>query len=68
MREARFYISAEWKRENLSEVRRLVDSGKLSFDGLITHKAAAEDSVEAYATAFGDPKCLKMVLDWREHQ
>ena len=37
-----------------------------SLDGLITHRAPAADAAAAYATAFGDPDCLKMVLDWRD--
>jgi bacteriochlorophyllide a dehydrogenase len=31
---------------------------------LITHRALAADAVVAYATAFTDPACLKMILDW----
>jgi 3-hydroxyethyl bacteriochlorophyllide a dehydrogenase len=64
MREARFRISAEWKPEDLTAVRSLVEEGLLSLDGLITHTQAAGRAPEAYATAFSDPACLKMVLDW----
>ena len=66
MREARLRIAAQWQREDLDRVRRLALSGALSLEGLITHRAAASDAGEAYATAFGDPACLKMVLDWRD--
>ncbi|MCX8254898.1 2-desacetyl-2-hydroxyethyl bacteriochlorophyllide A dehydrogenase [Beijerinckiaceae bacterium RH AL1] len=65
MREARLRIAAQWQREDLDLVRSLAQSGALSLDGLITHRAAASDAGEAYATAFGDRDCLKMVLDWR---
>ena len=65
MREARLRIAAQWQREDLETVRRLALSGALSLEGLITHRAAASDADEAYATAFGDPACLKMVLDWK---
>ena len=42
----------------------LVASGALSLDGLITHRRPAEAAAAAYETAFGDPACLKMILDW----
>jgi 3-hydroxyethyl bacteriochlorophyllide a dehydrogenase len=32
---------------------------------LITHRRAAREADAAYRLAFGDPSCLKMVLDWR---
>ncbi|MFT4119094.1 chlorophyll synthesis pathway protein BchC [Bradyrhizobium sp.] len=65
MREARIRIAAEWRHEDLVAVRDLVDSGKLSLDGLITHRSDATAASEAYRTAFDDPSCLKMALDWR---
>ena len=65
MREARLRIAAQWTEADLSAVRRLVESGALSLDGLITHRRAADQADAAYRTAFGDPACLKMVLDWR---
>jgi 3-hydroxyethyl bacteriochlorophyllide a dehydrogenase len=42
----------------------LIDSGKLSLDGLITHCVPATDADSAYRTAFTDAACLKMILDW----
>lgn len=65
MREARIRIAAEWKPEDLAAVSQLVGSGRLSLAGLITHHATADRAAEAYVTAFTDPACLKMVLDWR---
>jgi 3-hydroxyethyl bacteriochlorophyllide a dehydrogenase len=65
MREARIRVAAEWRPDDLSAVRRLVAEGRLSLDGLITHRAAAGNAEHAYETAFGDPACLKMILDWR---
>jgi 3-hydroxyethyl bacteriochlorophyllide a dehydrogenase len=67
MREARLRIAAEWKEADLASVTALVASGALSLDGLITHHAAPDDADRAYRTAFEDPACLKMVLDWRGH-
>lgn len=64
MKEARFRVAAEWQREDLIATRALVESGALSLDGLITHRAAARDAKEAYAQAFTDPSCLKMILNW----
>ncbi len=65
MREARLRIAAEFRPDDLDAVRRLIDDGALSLDGLITHRSPAADAHAAYGTAFGDPDCLKMILDWR---
>ncbi len=65
MREARLRIAAEWRPEDLLAVKTLIESGDLSIDGLITHRQQASSAPDAYRTAFGDPSCLKMVLDWR---
>jgi 3-hydroxyethyl bacteriochlorophyllide a dehydrogenase len=65
MREARIRIAAEWREADLIAVKQLVESGRLSLDGLITHLHAASEAPAAYRTAFTDPSCLKMVLDWR---
>ena len=67
MKEARLRISAEWARDDLTATRALVESGALSLAGLITHERAATDAREAYDTAFNDPRCLKMVLNWKGH-
>jgi 3-hydroxyethyl bacteriochlorophyllide a dehydrogenase len=64
MREARIRVAAEWRHQDLVAVRDLIDAGKLSLDGLITHREAAGSAAAAYRTAFDDPSCLKMVLDW----
>jgi 3-hydroxyethyl bacteriochlorophyllide a dehydrogenase len=65
LREARIRVAAEWQEPDLRAVKDLVESGRLSLDGLITHRSPAGDADAAYRTAFGDPNCLKMVLDWR---
>ncbi len=65
MREAQIRAAAEWQRPDLLAVKELLDTGRLSLDGLITHHAIAEHAADAYRTAFGDSQCLKMVLDWR---
>ncbi|MEJ1159122.1 chlorophyll synthesis pathway protein BchC [Prosthecomicrobium sp. N25] len=65
MREARIRIAAEWKPEDLTAAKALVDSGRLSLDGLVTHVRAVDGAADAYRTAFDDPGCLKMILDWR---
>ncbi|MFO1057938.1 MAG: chlorophyll synthesis pathway protein BchC [Dongiaceae bacterium] len=65
MREARIRAAAEWRPADLAAVKRLIESGRLPLDGLITHRAPAADAPDAYRTAFGDPACLKMILDWR---
>lgn len=65
MREARIRVAAEWREADLAAVRELAESGRLSLDGLITHRRDAGDAAAAYRTAFGEPECLKMILDWR---
>ena len=65
MREARFRVAAEWQPGDLAAVAALVADGALSLDTLITHRHAAADAAAAYTTAFTDPACVKMVLDWR---
>jgi bacteriochlorophyllide a dehydrogenase len=64
MREARIRIAAQWQPDDLAATRALIESGKLSLDGLITHCNDAFDAPDAYRTAFNDPGCLKMVLNW----
>ena len=66
IKEARLRIAAEWTHDDLAATRALVEAGALRLDGLITHTARAEDAPQAYATAFGDPTCLKMILDWSD--
>ncbi len=65
MREARIRVAAQWQPADLLAVRDLVSAGRLSLDGLITHRRSAAEADDAYRTAFGDPSCLKMILDWR---
>lgn len=66
LREARFRVAAEWQRDDLRAVRDLIESGALSLQGLITHEATANDVPGAYHTAFDDPACLKMILNWKD--
>ncbi len=68
MREARIRIAAQWLPTDLVAVKDLAESGRLSLDGLITHRSDAMQADSAYRTAFGDPTCLKMILDWRSCQ
>ncbi|MCX7891313.1 MAG: chlorophyll synthesis pathway protein BchC [Burkholderiales bacterium] len=65
MREARIRVAAEWREPDLLAAKALAESGRLALDGLITHVDGATQAARAYRTAFGDPACLKMVLDWR---
>jgi bacteriochlorophyllide a dehydrogenase len=65
MREAQIRVAAQWKKHDLQAVTTLVESGALSLDGLITHTLPVSRAREAYEIAFGDPQCLKMMIDWR---
>jgi len=68
MRRARLRVAAEWQHEDLEAVNHLATNGSLSLDGLITNYAVADQTQSAYEQAFGDPDCLKMVLDWKSLQ
>lgn len=64
MREARLRVAAQWQSADLIAVRDMAADGRLSLDGLISHRAPAEAAHAAYRTAFNDAHCLKMILDW----
>ena len=66
MKEARLRVAAEWAREDLAATRALVENGALSLAGLITHSVPAREAETAYRTAFEDPACLKMILNWED--
>lgn len=68
MKEPRLRIAAEWRPDDIKAVLGLMAQGALSLDGLITHRSSPVTAREAYRTAFEDPNCLKMILDWREVQ
>ncbi len=65
MREASLRVAAQWKKPDLQAVTAMVESGALSLEGLITHTQTVGRAREAYEVAFGDPQCLKMMVDWR---
>ena len=65
MREARVRVAAEWNRDDMLATRLLVEEGRLSLGGLITHAEPPSNAAAPYATAFNDPACLKMILDWK---
>ena len=65
MREARLRIAAEWQPGDLHAVLARLRRRELTLSGLITHRSAVREAAEAYRTAFSDPTCLKMLIDWR---
>jgi len=66
MKEAKFRIAAQWAPQDLADVKQMISSGHLNLQGLITHHRTPSSIGEAYHTAFEDPNCLKMIVDWRE--
>ncbi len=64
MREARILIAAQWQKADMAHVCAMAADGRLALDGLITHRAPARQAERAYAEAFTNTACLKMVLDW----
>lgn len=65
MKEARFRIAAEWTADDMTATRALIEAGHLSLGDLITDTCDARNAPDAYTTAFENPACLKMILDWR---
>ncbi|MCX7272582.1 MAG: chlorophyll synthesis pathway protein BchC [Burkholderiales bacterium] len=65
MREAQIRVAAQWKKHDLLAVTALVETGALSLEDLITHTLNPARAREAYEVAFGDPHCLKMMIDWK---
>jgi len=66
MREATIRVAAQWKKHDLDAVVTMFHDGSLPLHGLITHTEKAAQAQQAYEVAFGDPQCLKMVIDWAE--
>ena len=66
MREVDIRISAEWQPDDMQTALELVSGGDLSLRGIITHDHPYDSAETAYQQAFSDPRCLKMVLDWRD--
>jgi len=64
MKEARFRVAAEWQPTDFDAVCRMANDDPTLLDGLVTHCLPAERADEGYRTAFEDPDCLKMILDW----
>ncbi len=65
MKEPQIRVAAQWKRCDLDAVSLLLNTGRLSLEGLITDTSSPAQAQEAYEAAFCDPHCLKMILDWR---
>jgi len=66
MREASIRVAAQWKKHDLDAVVAMSHNGSLPLEGLITHFETPQRAQQAYEVAFGDPNCLKMVIDWRQ--
>ena len=66
MREASIRVAAQWKKHDLDAVVAMFHDGSLPLEGLITHTETPQRAQQAYEAAFGDPQCLKMVIDWRQ--
>lgn len=65
LKEVRLRVAAEWQRPDLEAVNARIAAGLLPLGGLITHRRPFAQAAQAYTTAFTDPSCLKMLLDWR---
>ncbi|MCA3254529.1 MAG: chlorophyll synthesis pathway protein BchC [Alphaproteobacteria bacterium] len=65
-REARLRIAAEWQPADLDATLALIASRALDLSGLVTDVRPVREARAAYDTAFNDPRCLKMAIDWRD--
>jgi 3-hydroxyethyl bacteriochlorophyllide a dehydrogenase len=65
MREARLRIAAEFSPADLASALAQVSANLVDLGDLISHRAPASQAQTAYGTAFTDPECLKLCLDWR---
>lgn len=65
VKEARVRVSSEFTPADVQAVLAHLASGALSLEGLVTHRRPYVEAADAYATAFSDPTCLKMLIDWR---
>lgn len=66
MKEAHVRVAAEWQKSDLDAVTRLLASGAIPLDGLVTHRMRAHEAAAAYEIAFHDPACLKMLIAWTD--
>ena len=64
MREASIRIAAEFQPCDVEAALALIQGGRLDLSGLISDEAPARSADDAYRTAFNDPACTKMVLNW----
>jgi 3-hydroxyethyl bacteriochlorophyllide a dehydrogenase len=65
IREIDIRVASEWQPADMSKAATLVAEGALSLRDLISHRQPAAHATSAYRTAFDDPNCIKMILDWR---
>lgn len=64
MKEARLRVAAEWQPHDFDATCAIAGKRPEVLDGLITHCLPVSRAEEGYRTAFTDPQCLKMILDW----
>lgn len=64
IKEITIRISAEFAPDDLLAVTGLATSGALDLSGIVTHEASPSRVKDAYETAFTDPQCMKLILDW----
>ena len=69
LRGARLRVASEWAPADLAEARDLALEGRLLLGDIVSHRVRAAEGgaavAAAYAAAFDDAACVKLVLDWR---
>jgi len=64
IKEITLRISAEFAPDDLLAVTELATGGALDLSGIVSHEASPTRVKDAYETAFTDPDCMKLILDW----
>ncbi|MEI8032936.1 MAG: chlorophyll synthesis pathway protein BchC [Chlorobiaceae bacterium] len=66
-KELSFIAAKQWAKGDLERVRELIALGNLNTEKIFTHRCTIDEQIEAaYLTAFNDPDCLKMVVNWKK--
>lgn len=66
MKELTFLAAKQWALGDLERVRALMASKAIDFKKIFTHYCSLDEAVDAYYTAFSNPDCVKMVVNWQQ--
>ncbi len=67
-KEPRLHIASQFAPPDLAAARDLLAAGIIDPARLLTHSFGANDIQAAYDAAFGDPRCVKVVIHWDSYR